>query len=95
MRRSKKHSRPFRPIDERAAMGGVRRETGRDGVEYKVRRIPSGAKDYVCPDCNQRIPAGQDHVVVWTEDTLWGAQYGIDSRRHWHYSCWRRYRARV
>ena len=49
----------------------------------------------MCPDCNQRIPAGQDHVVVWTEDTLWGVQYGIDSRRHWHSSCWRRYRARV
>ncbi|MDO4887473.1 MAG: ATP/GTP-binding protein [Actinomycetaceae bacterium] len=91
MRRSKKYSRPVRPLNVGAAMGGVRRETGRDGTEYKVRHIPSGSKEYRCPGCDLIIAAGLPHEVVWTEDTLWGAQYGIDSRRHWHTACWRQY----
>lgn len=88
MRPSKKYSRPVRPLNTHSLMGGVRYEKGRDGEEYKVRHIPQGAKDYVCPGCDGVIPRGQAHEVVWSEDTLFGAQYGIDNRRHWHTSCW-------
>ncbi|EPD28546.1 ATP/GTP-binding protein [Actinotignum sp. GS-2025f] len=88
MRRSKKYSRPVRPLNISAAMGGLRYENGRDGATYKVRRIASAAKDYVCPGCGGIIRIGEPNIVAWTEDTIWGAQYGVDSRRHWHPGCW-------
>ena len=47
MRRSKKYSRPVRPLNVRAAMGGVKHEVGRDGAEYKVFHISEAAKRYV------------------------------------------------
>ena len=89
MRRSKKYSRPVRPLNVRAAMGGVKHEVGRDGAEYKVLHIPEAAKRYVCPGCGGAIGVGEAHEVAWTEDTVLGSQFGIDSRRHWHTSCWR------
>lgn len=89
MRRSKKYSRPVRPLNTQAAMGYMSYETGRDGAEYKVRHIASGQKQYTCPGCNGVIGIGEAHEVAWTEDTIWGAQFGVDSRRHWHTSCWR------
>lgn len=88
MRPSKKYSRPVRELNTRALLGGVEYQTGRDGNEYKVHHISRGAKEYVCPGCNGVIMVGQAHEVVWSEDTLLGAQYGIDNRRHWHSSCW-------
>jgi hypothetical protein len=89
VRRSKKYSRPVRPLNIEAAMGGVHHERGRDGTDYKVHHISAGSKQYLCPGCNGIILVGEAHEVVWTEDTIWGAQHGIDSRRHWHTSCWR------
>lgn len=75
-------------------MGGVHYEKGRDGNDYKVRHINAAAKQYVCPGCNAVIGVGESHEVVWSEDTILGAQYGIEARRHWHTSCWR-HRGRV
>ena len=51
---------------------------------YEVRRIQAvrAAKDYVCPDCGNPIPAGVGHVVAWPEDAS-------ELRRHWHHHCWR------
>ncbi len=51
---------------------------------YEVQRVPAAraAKEYVCPECGNRIPAGTGHVVVWPFDA-------IDERRHWHLHCWR------
>ena len=89
MRKSKKYSRPTRPLNTEALMGGVSYQTGRDGTEYKVHHIHSGTKQYVCPGCNGAIAVGESHEVVWTEDTILGAQFGVDARRHWHTSCWR------
>lgn len=89
MRRSKKYSRQVRPLNVTAAMGGVSYQSGGDGTQYKVRRIAKAAKTYRCPGCNGIIAVGESHEVVWTEDTILGAQFGIDSRRHWHTSCWK------
>ncbi|MFT3943523.1 MAG: ATP/GTP-binding protein [Ancrocorticia sp.] len=89
MRRSNKYSRPVRPLNVRAAMGGMQYEEGSDGARYKVQHIVSGQKEYLCPGCNGIILIGESHEVAWTEDTIWGAQYGQDSRRHWHTSCWK------
>lgn len=89
MRKSKKYARQARPLNTEALMGGVSYQAGRDGNEYKVHHIHSGTKQYVCPGCNGVIAVGESHEVVWTEDTILGAQFGIEGRRHWHTSCWR------
>lgn len=38
-------------------------------------------KDYVCPGCQQTVPAGIGHVVAVP-------RLDPDRRRHWHRSCW-------
>ena len=55
--------------------------SGAEGVE--VRRVqPSQArKAYMCPGCQQPILPGTGHVVVVPVGD-------VDSRRHWHTSCW-------
>ncbi|MGK5533392.1 ATP/GTP-binding protein [Streptomyces sp. URMC 129] len=54
------------------------------GEEWVVRRIAgaAAAKHYRCPGCDQEIPPGVAHVVVWPR---LGA---VDDRRHWHGACW-------
>lgn len=89
----KSRKRPYHlghvPLDMDRVTGGVQKETGPGGRQFNVRNIPSGAKEYRCPGCQQMIRPGTPHIVAWTEDTLWGAEYGIEGRRHWHNSCWR------
>lgn len=89
MRRSKKYSRPVRPINAEAMMGGVHYEESHDGTQYKVHHIVRGTKQYICPGCQGVILPGESHEVAWTEDTFFGAEYGQEQRRHWHTSCWR------
>jgi hypothetical protein len=52
-----------------------------------VRAVPGAAatKTYRCPGCDQEIPAGTAHVVVWPAFTS-----GVTDRRHWHRVCWER-----
>lgn len=52
---------------------------------YTVRKITgsSSNKPYRCPGCDQLIPTATPHIVAWMDDD-------IDSRRHWHTSCWTR-----
>lgn len=45
----------------------------------------SAGKEYRCPGCDQRIPAGVPHLVTWPYD---GPGDGLDQRRHWHRPCW-------
>ncbi|MDT3398374.1 ATP/GTP-binding protein [Streptomyces sp. B1866] len=58
-------------------------ESWRD-EEWIVRQVGGGAavKHYRCPGCDQEIPPGMPHVVVWQR------QAGVDDRRHWHKACW-------
>jgi hypothetical protein len=44
----------------------------------------AAAKPYRCPGCDQEINAGVPHLVVWPE---YG---GVDDRRHWHKTCWKK-----
>ncbi len=77
--------------DETRPLGGRETQHTRDG-EFLVRTVPGSAtrKPYRCPGCQQLIPVGTSHVVVWpTEDPSWMESSG-DSRRHWHRSCWHR-----
>ena len=50
----------------------------------EVRRVQpyQAGKSYLCPGCNQDIPAGTGHVVVVPLETP-------DLRRHWHRHCGR------
>lgn len=55
------------------------------GVGYTVRTVSGQAatKPYRCPGCDQLVPAGTPHVVVWPYDDVDAAD-----RRHWHTPCW-------
>lgn len=90
MSKGSRRKRATRPWQHPGAMrdigdilvGGVDEDLHLDG--YEVRRIEGdqAAKDYVCPDCGNTVPAGEAHVVVWPEGDS-------DLRRHWHKHCWR------
>ncbi|MFN8126651.1 MAG: hypothetical protein U0R64_09120 [Candidatus Nanopelagicales bacterium] len=60
----------------------------RDGRPVWVRKVPgaSAGKPYTCPWCDDRIPVGEPHVVVWPADE----RDGLGHRRHWHSRCWGR-----
>ncbi|MDR7082960.1 hypothetical protein J2X01_002250 [Arthrobacter ginsengisoli] len=82
---------------ERARSGFARRESAPDG-EWSVRPITAGRaeKTYICPGCSTAVLPGVAHLVVWSEDHLFGAAAGLAERRHWHTNCWtsRSYRYR-
>ena len=54
-----------------------------DDPDVQVRRIQpyEATKAYLCPGCNQDIPAGMGHVVAVPPSAP-------DLRRHWHRACW-------
>ena len=52
-----------------------------EGAEVRVVHPFEARKMYLCPGCQQEIPAGLGHVVVVPV----GA---VDLRRHWHTACW-------
>ncbi|MBP3223458.1 MAG: ATP/GTP-binding protein [Actinomycetaceae bacterium] len=88
MRKSKKYQRPVRPLNVSSLMGGVTREYGKDGNEYKVHHITHAAKEYICPSCQGVIFVGESHEVVWNEGHFMGVTEGQNRRRHWHTHCW-------
>lgn len=51
--------------------------------DVDVRRVQpyEAVKGYVCPGCNQDIPAGTGHLVAVPAEAP-------DLRRHWHRGCW-------
>lgn len=65
-------------------LGPERTESASDG-DWVVRSVPgaASAKTYRCPGCDQEIPPGTAHVVVWPAYTP-----GLAERRHWHAPCW-------
>ncbi len=69
-----------------ARLGPPQLQEWPDG-DWVVRQVPgaAAAKLYRCPGCDQEIPAGTAHVVVWP-----AAGAGPQARRHWHASCWQR-----
>lgn len=93
-----KHGGPVPELDlERARTGVARRESAPDG-EWMVRSITASRaeKTYICPGCSTAVLPGVAHLVVWSEDHLFGAAAGLAERRHWHSNCWtsRSYRYR-
>jgi hypothetical protein len=84
-RRNHQRGRPKRdrPPEDRERYGLENTESWR-GEDWVVRGIggTAAAKHYRCPGCDQEIPPGVPHVVVWPQH---GA---VDDRRHWHRACW-------
>lgn len=83
--------RPTRGQATQRPLGGVspqERREQKDGRPYWVRMVPgaSARKPYVCPWCEDRIPIGEPHLVVWPADE----RDGLTARRHWHTRCWGR-----
>ncbi|MGQ0743870.1 MAG: hypothetical protein ACT4OS_05970 [Acidimicrobiales bacterium] len=83
----RRRARPWAGDDPRP--GGAsrwweaRQETHDDVEGVTIRRIqPAQArKVYRCPGCAQEIAVGMGHLVVVPD-------HDVDSRRHWHQSCW-------
>ncbi|WP_448759654.1 hypothetical protein [Actinomyces oricola] len=91
-RRSSK--RPYRdghiPLDMGRLRSLPRTQAGPGGAEFTVRQVRGGQKTYTCPGCNRTIPPGTPHIVAWSTESLFGADRGLEERRHWHSSCWQR-----
>lgn len=86
--RRKRATRPWqdpkalRDLGDLLAPAGGGDELELDGYEVKRVDAARAAKDYVCPECGNVVPAGESHVVVWPEGDS-------ELRRHWHRHCWR------
>jgi hypothetical protein len=72
---------------------GVRRVETKRGHRFVVQPISekNAQKEYRCPGCDLIVPPGQAHIVAWEEHSLFGADRGVEDRRHWHSHCWRIY----
>ena len=95
---ARREGRPCAGTGSGAARSGfARRESAPDG-EWSVRPITAARaeKTYICPGCSTAVLPGVAHLVVWSEDHLFGAAAGLAERRHWHSNCWtsRSYRYR-
>ncbi|MDD7834854.1 MULTISPECIES: ATP/GTP-binding protein [Paenarthrobacter] len=93
-----KWSEPVPELDlERARAGIARRESAPDG-DWMVRTMTAkkAEKQYICPGCSTAILPGIAHLVVWSDNHLFGPAAGLAERRHWHTNCWtsRTYRYR-
>ena len=83
--------RNYRRRDAAAALDpdrvrrGVQRVQAHPDGEWLVRTVPAGDKQYRCPGCDQEIPPGVGHLVVWPAD----GRGDLTDRRHWHTACWR------
>ncbi|MGS0686942.1 hypothetical protein ACVBEQ_17680 [Nakamurella sp. GG22] len=80
-----------KPKDAPAPLWGRQTQHTRDG-DFLVTAVTGAAarKAYRCPGCQQEIGVGTPHLVVWPADDLSWLHSAMDSRRHWHSSCWHR-----
>lgn len=87
-RRPSKHLRPARPLSSGAF---ARLENHPDG-QWLVQTMPAAnaTKVYLCPGCQLDIGVGQTHLVCWPRIPAIGQTSAVESRRHWHPSCWQR-----
>ncbi|OFT25180.1 hypothetical protein HMPREF3172_08125 [Brevibacterium sp. HMSC08F02] len=85
-RRRNKWQQPHRPL---SSMNSVRRSITESDGTWIVQQIRSGTpgKVYICPGCNQDLPASTPHTVAWRSGDEFGWGTGVGERRHWHTSC--------
>ncbi|WP_344307422.1 hypothetical protein [Brevibacterium samyangense] len=88
-RRSNKWARDTRELS--FSLNGLRRTHDEPDGRWIVQSVRgnSSGKSYICPGCNQVLPASTAHVVAWRSDEEFGIGVGLDGRRHWHAACWR------
>jgi hypothetical protein len=65
---------------------GSRRSETKRGVVYIVQptsgQNADDDKSWTCPNCHKSITPGTNHLVAWDDIR------GVDTRRHFHTSCW-------
>lgn len=56
------------------------------GQEWAVRQVRGNdsGRTFVCPGCQQDLPARLPHTVAWPAASM----AGLENRRHWHTTCW-------
>lgn len=89
----KSRKRPWGESHRELRIGGFQHsEVGPGGANYQVSQARPARKTYVCPGCFRTIQVGQPSVVAWLsdDDSTFGMDAGVDSRRHWHPHCWQR-----
>ncbi|WP_029088838.1 hypothetical protein [Brevibacterium album] len=88
-RRTNKWQRESRPLS--AGFATRRRVDDSSDGQWIVQEVSGSAsgKSYVCPGCNQVLPASAPHTVAWREIAGYGIGIGPEARRHWHTSCFR------
>ncbi len=88
-KRPSKHLRPPRPLATTHAEVAVKSD-GR----WMVQSMPANraGKTYLCPGCQQTVPQGVGHLVVWPVEPSLGSTSPVEERRHWHTACWNRRR---
>ena len=59
---------------------------------YVVQHVSAAKKPYTCPGCFREVTVGTAHVVAWRDSAPFGWDTGVETRRHWHTSCWERHR---
>jgi hypothetical protein len=76
-------------LDMDRVRSGVKRTEVKRGVPYTVQtstgRNAESAKSWICPHCSLEITVGVSHIVAWDEVR------GVDTRRHFHTTCWAKF----
>lgn len=90
---AKKRSEEPAELDLAATRMGIRRSEIKRGVSY-ITQVSIGAfadegKVWICPHCNLQISKGVSHTVAWDEIR------GIETRRHFHTSCWKSFQGQL
>lgn len=87
--RRRPYGEPHRELSSATVLGGPERIDSRvDGSSWQVRPVRGSDKTYRCPGCDQQILPHTSHVVIWSDDHLFGADAAVGDRRHWHTPCW-------
>jgi hypothetical protein len=74
------------PLNPARLSATVTRKERYAGSSWVVRQVTGAGANraYRCPGCQQEVPPGIGHVVVWPADGIGG----LPDRRHWHSTCW-------
>jgi methionine synthase II (cobalamin-independent) len=91
--RSNRPKRSKRSEPEELNLGAVRfgsrRTESKRGVVYTVQptmgQNADEDKSWICPNCHLTITPGVSHLVAWDEVR------GVDTRRHFHTTCWSKF----
>lgn len=71
------------PVSDRGPVLDEVEFAGQEWTFRQVRGNDSG-RTFLCPGCQQDVPASTPHTVAWPSSSM----TGVENRRHWHTTCW-------